>query len=181
MISEMPLNEVASKTGLALTYLLDIENEGCGPTQEVLRQLMELYGPTIRNLHVPPGEERRAQPTADRNEIDWIQLMLRSETMTNTELLREVATAVRTLRRLTPTVPVHMRQTEADLLVSMLDLTDEDLAITIMTEFGLSVAQTGDFIDGAVNRAQRRAAGNDSEFLRRLSGVRYPVDLADVR
>lgn len=182
MISGMSLNDVARETDLTITYLLDIENEGAGPTEDVLRALMRIYEPAIRNLHVPPGVDRRArQASTERSEIDWMSFMLRKGEMTNGELLAEVATAVRVLRRLSETVPITMRQPEADLLVSMLDLTDEDLAVDIMNEFKLSVAQTRDFITGAVNRAERRAAGNDSEFLRRLTGVRYPPYLAEVR
>jgi len=181
-ISGLSLNDVAEATDLTITYLLDIENEGAGPTEDVLRRLMRVYGPAIRNIHVPPGQDRRERAAStERSEIDWISFMLRKDQMTNRELLSEVATAVRTLRRLSETVAVQMRQPEADLLVSMLDLTDDDLALDIMNEFKLSVAQTRDFIGGAVKRAERRAAGNDSEFLRRLSGVRYPPYLAEVR
>jgi len=177
MISELTLNEAAAAADLQITYLLDIENEGCGPTEEVLRRLMLIYGPAIRSQHevpntVPEGE-RRIDAVHAQTEIDWIQLMLRSEEMSNKELLSEVAVAVRALRRLGENVAVHMRTPEADLLVSMLDLTDKELAVDIMTEFGLSVAQTSDFIAGAVKRARRRADGTDSEFLRRLDGVQF--------
>lgn len=176
----MTLNEAATASGIPLTRLLEIENGKSGPTKDILRSLMRTYGPAIQAMHVAPGEERRC-PSPTRGEIDWISLMLRSDLMSNRELLAYVATAVRTLRRLGDGLPVHMRSHEADLLVSMLDLSDRDIALTIVQEFGLSLAQVKDFIAGAVNRASRRAGGSDSEYLRRLQGVAYPADLADVR
>jgi len=171
MISGFTLNEAAEAAGIPLTHLLDIENEGCGPTKDILRRLMRAYGPAIRSLHQVPGQERRIEAAHAKSEIDWIQLMLQSEEASNKELLAEVAVAVRALRGLSSNLPVHMRTPEADLLVSMLDLNDKDLAVDIMTEFSLSVVQTRDFITGAVNRARQRAGGTDSEFVRRLSEV----------
>lgn len=178
MISGLTLNEASAAADLQLTHLLDIENEGCGPTEDILRSLMAVYAPAIRSLHVIPGtentettEERRIRAQHAKSEIDWLRLLMRSDEMCNVELLGEVAEAVRTLRQVGPTVPVHMRTPEADLLVSLLDLTDKDLPVTIMSAFGLSVAQTRDFIEGATNRAERRAGGTNSEFLSRLSGL----------
>lgn len=185
MISGLTLNEASTAADLQLTHLLDIENEGCGPTEDILRSLMAVYSPAIRSLHVIPGsnepdtpDDRRIRAKHAKSEIDWLRLLLRSEEMTNNELLEEVAVAVRALRQLGPTVPVQMRTPEADLLVSMLDLTDKELPVTIMTVFGLSVAQTRDFLSGALNRAERRAGGTNSEFLRRLSGLSF-ADLED--
>ncbi len=176
----MTLNEAATASGVSLTRLLEIESGKSGPTKDILRSLMGIYDAAIRSRDTTPGEERR-RATATRSEIDWISLMLRSDLMSNRELLEYIATAVRTLRRLADTVPVHMRSHEADLLVSMLDLSDPDLAVDIVNQFGLSIAQVKDFISGAVNRAERRAGGDDSEYLRRLRGIAYPADLADVR
>lgn len=179
-ISKLTLNEAATASGVSLTRLLEIESGKSGPTKDILRTLMRIYGPAIRSLDTAPGEERR-QATATRSEIDWISLMMRSDLMSNRELLEYIATAVRTLRRLAVTVPVDMRSHEADLLVSMLDLSDPDVAVDIVNQFGLSIAQVKDFISGAVNRAERRAGGDDSEYLRRLRGIAYPANLADVR
>lgn len=180
MITGLTLNQAATAAEIPLTRLLEIESGKSGPTKDILRALMDTYDPAIRSMHVAPDEERRAASPA-RNEIDWISLMMRQDLMSNRELLSYVATAVRTLRRLGATVAVHMRSHEADLLVSMLDLSDSDLALHIVEEFGLSVAQVKEFIDGAVNRANRRVDGSDSARLRRLRDISYPIDLADVR
>lgn len=180
MMSQLTLNEAATATALPLTRLLEIESGKSGPTTDILRNLMRIYGPALREIHASTGEERRTA-SPDRSEIDWISLMVRADAMSNRQLLEYVATAVRTLRKLGPTVSVHMRSPEADLLVSMLDLSDKDLAADIVNEFGLSISQVKEFIAGAVNRASRRSNGGDSEYLRRLRGLEYPADLADVR
>ena len=91
MISGMSLNDVARETDLTITYLLDIENEGAGPTEDVLRALMRIYEPAIRNLHVPPGVDRRArQASTERSEIDWMSFMPVSYTHLTLPTNREV-------------------------------------------------------------------------------------------
>lgn len=177
MISGLTLAEAASLSHVPVTHLAEIEAGGCGPTKKMVEALMSLYGPTIRSMHYGAAQERREAPV-EGMEIDWISLVADSETLSNREILDEVAAAVRELRNLGEHAAVTMREAEADLLVSMLDLSDDDLSIEIMEAFDLSIHTTNDFLNGAINRAKRRANGAQSPFLARLTQIVPPETVA---
>lgn len=166
--SGFTLGEAAGRCSIPLTYLLKIEAGSSGPTAEVLRQLIRLYGsaPTEPAFE---GDQRR--PTRDECEIDWVGLVKSAPSRTNLELLEEVAVGIRALRNFGEATPVIMREIEADILISLLDLADPQLPLDIMRAFSLSAAQVDDFLAASVRRFERRSIPTDSVIVERIQSA----------
>jgi transcriptional regulator with XRE-family HTH domain len=87
---------------------------------------------------------------------------------TNLEIIEEVAHGIRALRNFGEATPVIMREIEADILISLLDLTDPNLLVDIMQAFSLAARQVDDFLAASVRRFERRAEPTDGLLLDRL-------------
>lgn len=156
VLSGYTINEAAQACGIPLTQMLNIETNTTGPSCDVLRCLEHLYrlsesvdgGTTLDEIN------RRRLPGT---EIDWIGLALQSDMKSNQEILDEVGSTIRRLRRLGPTDTVYMRETEADLLVSMLDLSERDFRCEVMAAFKLGLVDAGRLLAGAATRTVRRS------------------------
>lgn len=156
VLSGYTINEAAQACGIPLTQMLNIETNTTGPSCDVLRCLEHLYrlsesvdgGTTLDEIN------RRRLPGT---EIDWIGLALQSDMKSNQEILDEVGSTIRRLRRLGPTDTVYMRETEADLLVSMLDLSERDCRCEVMAAFKLGLVDAGRLLAGAATRTVRRS------------------------
>ena len=110
-----------------MTYLLKIEAGSSGPTAQVVRQLISLYGDRDPSGSGREGVDLRPEqrrPAKDECEIDWVGLVQSADQRSNIEMLEEVATGIRALRGFGEAIPVHMREVEADILISLLDLHD---------------------------------------------------------
>jgi transcriptional regulator with XRE-family HTH domain len=165
--SGLTLGQAASRCSIPLTYLLKIEAGSSGLTAAVLDQLIRIYAvPGVEAKHVVEVDER--QPQRDDCEIDWVRLVQTAGSRTNREMLDEVATGIRALRGFGSAIPVHMREVEADIFISMLDLSDTHLLVDIMEAFGLSAMQVDEFLAASVRRFERRALPTDSELVGRL-------------
>lgn len=166
--SGLTLNEAAGYCSIPLTYLLKIEGGSSGPTAVVLRQLIALYSASeSAPPTAPPGIERRA-PTAGQCEIDWVGLVKNAATMTNVDILDEVAHGIRALRGFGAAIPVVMRDVEADIMISLLDLSDPHLPVDIMQAFSLSAVQADEFLAGSIRRFERRALPTDIALVERM-------------
>jgi transcriptional regulator with XRE-family HTH domain len=156
VLSGYTINEAAQACSIPLTQMLNIETNTTGPSCDVLRCLEHLYrssesvdgGTTLDEIN------RRRLPGT---EIDWIGLALQSDMKSNQEILDEVGSTIRRLRRLGSTDTVYMRETEADLLVSMLDLSEEDCRCEVMAAFKLGLVDAGRLLAGAATRTVRRS------------------------
>lgn len=166
--SGLTLGEAAGRCSIPLTYLLKIEAGSSGPTAEVLRQLIRLYGPAPTE---PAFEGDQRRPTRDECEIDWVGLVKSAPSKTNLELLEEVAVGIRALRNFGEETPVIMREIEADILISLLDLADPQLPLDIMRAFSLSAAQADDFLAASVRRFERRSIPTDSIIVERMQSA----------
>lgn len=166
--SGLTLNEAAGYCSIPLTYLLKIEGGSSGPTAAVLRQLIRLYSSTDNPPPTqPPGIERRA-PTPGQCEIDWVGLVKTASSRTNVEILEEVAHGIRALRGFGAAIPVIMREVEADIMISLLDLSDPHLPVDIMQAFSLSAMQADEFLASSVRRFERRALPTDIALVERM-------------
>lgn len=156
VLSGYTINEAAQACGIPLTQMLNIETNTTGPSCDVLRCLEHLYrwaksvdgGTTLDEIN------RRRLPGT---EIDWIGLALQSDMKSNREILDEVATTIRRLRRLGSTDTVYMRETEADLLVSMLDLSERECRCEVMAALKLGLVDAERLLASAATRTVRRS------------------------
>lgn len=168
--SGLTLGQAAAACSIPLTYLLKIEAGSSGPTAQVLRQLINLYGANSRagdagDVYLR-AEKRR--PLREECEIDWVGLVQRAGSQTNLEVLEEVATGIRALRGFGEAIPVHMREVEADIMISLLNLSDENLLIDIMNSFSLSAVQVDEFLAASVRRFERRTIPTDGDLVDRI-------------
>lgn len=166
--SGLTLNQAAGYCSIPLTYLLKIEAGSSGPTAEVVRQLIRLYSSSDNAPPTsPPGIERR-DPTPGQCEIDWVGLVKNASSRSNIEILEEVAHGIRALRGFGAAIPVVMRDVEADIMISLLDLSDPQLPVDIMQAFALSAVQTDEFLAGSIRRFERRALPTDIALVERM-------------
>jgi len=163
VLSGYTINEAAEACGIPFTQMLNIETNSTGPSCDVLRCLEHLYrsaksvdgGTTLDEIN------RRRLPGT---EIDWIGLALQSHMRSNSEILEEVASTIRRLRRLGPTDTVYMRETEADLLISMLDLGERDCKCELMAAFKLGLVDAERLLADAATRTVRRSSSAEKSI-----------------
>lgn len=168
--SGMTMGQAAGACSIPLTYLLKIEAGASGPTAQVLQQLITLYGaePVSEEGAAVDLRADKRRPLRDECEIDWVGLVQRAGSQTNLEVLEEVATGIRALRGFGEAIPVHMREVEADIMISLLDLEDENLLVDIMRSFALSAVQVDEFLAASVRRFERRIVPTDGELVERI-------------
>jgi transcriptional regulator with XRE-family HTH domain len=166
--SGLTLGEAAFRCSIPLTYLLKIEAGSSGPTAELLRQLIRLYG-LAPDGPMFEGDQRR--PTREECEIDWVGLVKTASSRTNLELLEEVAVGIRALRSFGEATPVIMREIEADIMITLLDLSDPHLLVDIMCAFSLSAVQVDEFLAASVRRFDRRSIPTDSIIVERIQAA----------
>lgn len=164
--SGLTLGQAAARCSIPLTYLMKIESGSSGLTAQVLRQLIRVYSVPGAETKIVEVDER--QPKRDDCEIDWVRLVQQAGTRPNREILEEIAEGIRALRGFGKAIPVHMREVEADILVSLLDLSDAHLPVDIMEAFALSAVQADEFLAASIRRFERRALPTDGELALRL-------------
>lgn len=142
------IGEAADACEVSTSVMVEMETNKIGPTAEILRRLELLYSdvdnPTFHDLRLPGTE------------IPWMDLARRAKFHSNRVLLDEVSLDIRRLRNLLPGAPVRMRETELDLLISMLDLDCPHCSIDMAESFDIPVLQARAIIARSTNRAARR-------------------------
>ncbi len=147
--SGMTMGEVSQVTGVPITQLLGIEADKTGPDATLLRKLARLYSDDVQD----------SVPEAGWNVVlTWLSCFDSLESPTNREMLNVVATSIRRMRNLPESGLVYMRDQEADIIFSMLDTDDEQLANDIVDTFALDLATAEEFIQRAAIRRDRRSS-----------------------
>lgn len=155
MISGCTIRQAAAACGISVSDLTDIETNNIGPTAAILRSLEHLFrdSPCLNGDSTLAEIRRRRLPGT---EIDWIGLAMRDELGSNRALVSEVAAKIRYLRRLSPITPVHLRETESHLLVSMLDVDDPNCVADVAFSLGLTEEQAEILLQGTAVSSSRR-------------------------
>jgi len=142
------ISEAADACEVTTSTMFDMETNKIGPTGEILRRLETLYSdvenPTFHDLRLPGTE------------IPWMDLARQAGYRSNRVLLDEVSLGIRRLRNLLPGAAVRMRETELDLLISMLDLSSPDCAADMAESFDIPILQARAIIARSTNRVTRR-------------------------
>ena len=90
--------------------------------------------------------------------IHWLRCFEQLESPTNREMLDVVATSIRRMRHLPDNGLVYMRDQEADIVFSMLDVDDAQLSMDIVESFGIDLVAAEEFIQRSSIRRDRRAS-----------------------
>lgn len=147
--SEMTLGQAAEAVGVTITHLFDVENDKIGPSANLLLALGRIY----RNECVGPSCQSGWAAVTN-----WLGVFSGLDVPTNRQMLNVVAASLRQMRNLPDAAPVGMRGQEGDLIFSMLDMEDGDLAADLSDSFGLTLEDAEATIDKARGRLDRRDA-----------------------
>jgi len=159
--SELTLNAVAEAVGSTITHIMDIENNKIGPSAQLLIKLASLYGKECVGCHSEAGWAAV---------IGWINVFSSLESPTNREMLDVVGVSIRRMRHLPEDGLVIMRDQEADIVCSMLNLESDTLTMDLRESFGLDETMAQAFVDRAVNRRDRRQISK-SPISERIAGT----------
>lgn len=164
--SDITLGEVSRVTGQSITHLLGIEADKVGPDAALLRKLASLY-----------SDDCQANvPEAGWNVVlIWLNCFEGLTSPTNREMLEVVAKSIRRMRNLPDNGLVYMRDQEADIIFSMLDTEDEQLAMDLAEIFGLELTAAAEFLERATLRRDRRSSSRQPIIAR--IGISNSADL----
>ena len=108
--------------------------------------------------------------------MSWLRLFSNLDAPTNRQMLDIVAASIREMRNLPEDGTVRMRDGEADIVLSLLDLSDDQWKSDLMASFGLSLVDAESFLSEATRRLERREHAEEP-IIRRLSSA-YRLDPA---
>jgi len=165
--SDLSLGDVAERCSIPITQLVDIERDGSGPSAQLLIELARLYKPDCVGCTTQAGWAAV---------MGWLRLFSDLDAPTNRQMLDIVAASIREMRNLPDDGTVRMRDGEAEIVLSLLDLSDEQWKSDLMAAFGLSLVDTDNFLGEAVRRMERREDAEEP-IIRRLSSA-YRIDSA---
>lgn len=165
--SGLSLGQAADQCSISITQLLNIERDSSGPTAQLLIDLARLYKSDC------VGSESQAGWAAV---MGWLRLFSDLDAPTNRQMLDIVAASIREMRNLPEDGTVRMRDGEADIVLSLLDLSDDQWKSDLMASFGLSLVDAESFLSEATRRLERREHAEEP-IIRRLSSA-YRLDPA---
>ena len=145
--SNLTLYATADACGVTITHLMDVESDKIGPSASLLTKLGRCYGDEFI------GSQRQAGWIAV---MGWLQMIASLDSPTNRQILCVVATSIREMRNLPEDAIVVMRDQEADIVFSMLNLDDEKLYVDLREAFELSEEGARAFVERANMRRDRR-------------------------
>lgn len=145
--SDLTLGATADACGVTITRLIDVESDKIGPSAVLLTKLGRLYGDEFI------GARRQAGWIAV---MGWLKVIASIDSPTNRQILDVVAKSIRDMRNLPDDSPIFMRDQEADLVFSMLDLEHAELFKDLCVTFKMASDNAEAFIDRANMRRERR-------------------------
>lgn len=167
--SSLSLGEVSQITGAPITQLLDIESDKIGPNAVLLTRLAALYSDDCLGCREEAGWDAV---------LSWLHTFAEFESPTNRELLTIVATSIRRMRNLPATGLVMMRDQEADIIFSVLDLTDEKLVGDVEDIFGIEADAATALVERSAVR-QERSEASRTPLIERI-GSTLGMDVGDL-
>lgn len=147
--SDMTLGAVSQVTGAPITRLVDIENDKIGPSGQLLMKLAGLYLDECKGCRSEAGWYAM---------LTWLQVFGNLDSPTNREMLDVVASSIRRMRSLPDDGLVIMRDQEADIVFSMLDIEDEELENDVIASFGYQQPAAAEFLERVTARQARRGS-----------------------
>lgn len=150
-----PIEDAAAALGISPRELTAIESGSVHPEPETIDKLAEYYDIDAERL----GYDvmiHRSEPAIDPDKciiwFGWLPIEYGSNLASNESILHAVANGVRLLRSVSSTTPVQMRSNELDLVLTLLDLGDDELIPTAVAAFRLPWRHT----EGLINESKAR-------------------------
>jgi transcriptional regulator with XRE-family HTH domain len=152
--------EAATHLDLTPRELRGIESGSLHPDPELITRMADFYGIDAERL----GTEvmiQRSDPGIDPETcviwFGWLPIEYGSNLASNEEILEAVADGIRLLRSVGPTASVQMRSSELDIVLTLLDLSDEDLIPKAVRAFRLPWKRTEQLIDESRSRVRTKS------------------------
>lgn len=154
------ISDAAQHLDLTPRELTAVESGSIHPKPELIDRMAEYYGIDAERL----GTDvmiHRSDPGIDPEAciiwFGWLPIEYGSNLASNTSILEAVATGVRLLRSLGPTASVQMRSNELDIVMTLLDLGDDDLTAQAVRAFRLPWKRTEELINESRARVRTKS------------------------
>ncbi len=183
----VPLSEALTKIRTIRRHTLDVAAEGLDmtprrlhnietgrthPDASTIARMADFYGLDADRL----GTERMIHPSVPSVDpaaciiwFGWLPIAYQSNEAPNERILQSVADGIRLLRSIGTNGPVPMRDSELDLVMTLLDLDDDELVLDAVRAFRLPWKQTDELIAGATVRVRSQSLVRDAQGLLRLA------------
>lgn len=165
------LEVAAAGIGLTPRRLSDIETGSCHPDPDTIHRMAAFYEIDTGRLGTSM-EVRRTAPTVDPVNcvfwLGWLPISYEENGATNASILASIADGIRLLRSNDPTAAVSMRSKEFDLVMTMLDLDDEDLVADAVRALRLPWKKTEKLIAASRRRLESLSLVEDARGHLRL-------------
>lgn len=142
------LEFAAREIGISTGHLDHIEVGVRTPDAEMVSRLAEAYGIEAERLEARARAER-IPPRYDSDTgtlwLGW--LPIETAGFDNAELLTAIGATLRTMRSLSDHHPVHLRDSDLEVVAPLFDLDDKQFSRRVMTYLGLSPAEATALVD----------------------------------
>lgn len=155
-----PVEEAAAELGVTPRDLVAIECGSIHPDPDLIERMAAYYDIDAERLGINvmiPRSDPGIDPEACIIWFGWLPIEYGSNLASNEEILDAVACGVRLLRSVGPTASVQMRSSELDLVLTLLDLTDEDLIAKAVRAFRLPWKRTEELISESRARVRTKS------------------------
>ncbi len=119
------------------------------PSPGMLLEMADLYGTKVEAFgrrdpapRLPPHIDYESETLW----IGWTPISLSAGSADNAHVIRSLAAAIRSMRSLSESKPVYLREAEIPLIASLLDLDDVDLPTVLMKFLGLTYIESEDLV-----------------------------------
>ncbi len=154
------IEDAATHLGLTPRELRAVESGSIHPEPDLIKRMAEYYGIDAERL----GNDvmiHRSDPGIDPDActiwFGWLPIDYGSNLASNEEILNAVADGVRLLRSVGPNASVQMRSNELDLVLTLVDLGDEDLVAKAVRAFRLPWKRTEQLINESKARVRTKS------------------------
>ena len=154
------LERAAAALDITPRELRAIESGSAHPEPEMIETMADLYRIDPARLGTGVMVER-SDPAIDPEAcviwLGWLPIEYESNLATNREILDSVADGIRLLRSADPTASVQMRSEELDLVLTLVDLSDENLIADTVRAFRLPWKRTEEIINESRARVRTKS------------------------
>lgn len=154
------LDQAAAGLDITPRRLRAIESGSLHPDPDMIHRMAEHYRLDADRLGTGVMIER-SEPAIDPEAciiwFGWLPIEYGSNLASNRSILDAVANGVRLLRSADPTAPVQMRWAEFDLVMTLLDLDDDELVTDAVRAFRLPWKRTQQLVDESRARIRSKS------------------------
>lgn len=154
------IDQAAMALGLTSRELRAIESGSSHPAPELINTMAQFYNIDADRLGTDvmvPRSEPGIDPDACIIWFAWLPIDYGSNFASNEAILNSVADGIRLLRSVGPTASVQMRASELDLVLTLLDLTDENLIAQAVRAFRLPWKRAEELITESKARVRTKS------------------------